>query len=426
MKKNNILSAIGPGLLFASSAIGTSHLVLSTRAGAHHGLIFIWIILAALILKYPFFEFGPRYANATGVSILNGYKAQGKWAIYLFAFIIFISMFAVTGAVSAVSAGLLGTIIGLDMKNMPYIVAGLMLLTGSLLVIGRYKILDSLIKIISVVLLVSISIAFFAVLWKGPVTPVTDFTPNNNLLEGTGLILLVSLIGWMPSGMEVSAMSSIWTVEKIKSANYHPTLKESNFDFNLGYIFTTILAILFLVIGANTVYGTGELLTGNASQFSNKLLQIFVANLGEWAFPVLGITAFLTIYGTLITAWDAFARSFVASLRVIKFSTLTDNAEQQKFVNKFYNLLLPIIGIGGFLLFTQFTGQMVALLEVATIISFLAAPIIAFLNLKAIKSDIIPSSHRPPKWMIILSYIGLVVMTIFTLYYIWYLTQNGH
>ena len=77
------LKSLGPGLLFASTAIGTSHLVLSTRAGAHHGLIFIWIILAALILKYPFYEFGPRYANATGYSLLKGYKDQGN-GLYLY------------------------------------------------------------------------------------------------------------------------------------------------------------------------------------------------------------------------------------------------------------------------------------------------------------------------------------------------------
>ena len=43
-----LLKTIGPGLLFASSAIGTSHLVLSTRAGATHGMVYFWIILIAL------------------------------------------------------------------------------------------------------------------------------------------------------------------------------------------------------------------------------------------------------------------------------------------------------------------------------------------------------------------------------------------
>ena len=59
----SLVKSIGPGLLFASTAIGTSNLVLSTRAGAEHGVIFLVIIFFALLLKYPFYEFGPRYAT---------------------------------------------------------------------------------------------------------------------------------------------------------------------------------------------------------------------------------------------------------------------------------------------------------------------------------------------------------------------------
>lgn len=62
----NLARTIGPGLLFASSAIGTSHLVLSTRAGAHHGMIYFWIIIAAMICKYPFYEFGTRCRKRIG------------------------------------------------------------------------------------------------------------------------------------------------------------------------------------------------------------------------------------------------------------------------------------------------------------------------------------------------------------------------
>ncbi len=165
-KANSLLKTIGPGLLFASSAIGTSHLVLSARAGAHHGMIFVWIILGALILKYPFFEFGPRYANATGHSLVKGYKDQGVWAIVLFMLVIFINMFAVTGAVSAVCAGLLSTMMGMSNIPMPLLVGAILAITAILLLLGRYTALDYFIKIVSIVLLVTVFIAFFAVLFK--------------------------------------------------------------------------------------------------------------------------------------------------------------------------------------------------------------------------------------------------------------------
>ncbi len=432
----HLLKILGPGLLFASSSIGTSHLVLSTRAGAHHGMIFIWVILAALLLKYPFYEFGPRYANATGHSLLKGYKDQGKWAVVLYLAIIFISMFAVVGAVGAVSAGLLSTMYGMEAIPMPYLLAGILILTGLLLLIGRYAALDNIIKLISIVLLVTVFTAFVAVLLKGPIAPAADFVPNYNILEGAALALLVSLVGWMPSGMEASAMNSIWVVDKIRATDYHPSLKETLFDFNLGYIFTAVLAFMFLTIGAFTVYGSGELLEGNSTQFSNKLLAVFTSNLGDWAYPVIALAAFGTIYGTLITAWDAFTRSFARGLGVLKYELTFDtsnsneklaySAAQEQFLTRMYNIFLPLIGLGGFILFTQFTGSMIAILEMATIFSFIAAPLISFLNLRAIQSKRIPESHRPPSWMLVLSYVGLIAMSVFAIYYLFAMPTGEH
>ena len=39
--KGNLWKAIGPGLIWAGAAIGVSHLVQSTRAGADYGFQFI-------------------------------------------------------------------------------------------------------------------------------------------------------------------------------------------------------------------------------------------------------------------------------------------------------------------------------------------------------------------------------------------------
>ena len=55
-KFQHFLKTVGPGILFASTAIGVSHLVQSTRAGANFGFALLPFILAANIFKYPFFE----------------------------------------------------------------------------------------------------------------------------------------------------------------------------------------------------------------------------------------------------------------------------------------------------------------------------------------------------------------------------------
>jgi len=114
MNISKIYKSLGPGLLYAGAAVGVSHLVQSTRAGAGYGFDLIWILLLANVLKYPFFEFAPRYANSTGKSLVDGYHKIGKWALVLFAILTITTMFAITGAVSLVTAGLLGSLLGVN------------------------------------------------------------------------------------------------------------------------------------------------------------------------------------------------------------------------------------------------------------------------------------------------------------------------
>ena len=56
--KKSFLQSLGPGLLFAGAAIGVSHLVQSTRAGAEYGFGLIWALLLVHLFKYPFFSLG--------------------------------------------------------------------------------------------------------------------------------------------------------------------------------------------------------------------------------------------------------------------------------------------------------------------------------------------------------------------------------
>ena len=110
MAKRNILKAIGPGLLWAGAAIGVSHIVQSTRAGANFGFELIWLIIIANILKYPFFEFAPRYAASTGETLIDGYKRLGKWAVYLYGIITVLTMFFLMTAVTIVTAGVFANV----------------------------------------------------------------------------------------------------------------------------------------------------------------------------------------------------------------------------------------------------------------------------------------------------------------------------
>ena len=155
---------LGPGILFASTAIGVSHLVQSTRAGASYGFGLLFFIIIANLFKYPFFEFASRYANSTETSIIDGYKKLGSWVLWSYLIITLISMFFITSAVGAVTSGFLQNLFqttGYGIWN--HII--LFLVCGSILSFGKYDSLDSLIKIIGFTLLVSTLLAFILVLF---------------------------------------------------------------------------------------------------------------------------------------------------------------------------------------------------------------------------------------------------------------------
>ena len=111
----NQIRALGPGLLWAGAAIGVSHLVQSTRAGAIYGFSLVGIVLIANILKYPFFEYGPRYAAATGKSLLDGYRELGNWAMVIFLLLTFGTMFTIQAAVTIVTSGLAAHLFGVSL-----------------------------------------------------------------------------------------------------------------------------------------------------------------------------------------------------------------------------------------------------------------------------------------------------------------------
>jgi Mn2+/Fe2+ NRAMP family transporter len=106
MNLNKIGRRLGPGILFAASSVGTSHLVQSTRAGADYGLMMWGIILFAMFVRYPAYRFGAEYAAATGRTLIDSYFRQGRWAITIFSIEVLVNMFIATAAIALVTSGI--------------------------------------------------------------------------------------------------------------------------------------------------------------------------------------------------------------------------------------------------------------------------------------------------------------------------------
>ncbi|MCO6359873.1 NRAMP family divalent metal transporter [Roseivirga pacifica] len=407
-QRKQLLKAFGPGILFASTCIGVSHLVQSTRAGADYGFELVIFIILANLFKYPFFEFGSRYAAATGKNLLEGYLKEGKWVLWLYFIISLVSMFTVTAAVTFVTAGMLNNLLGIDFN--PTYMSGLILLFCTVvLMLGKYHLLDTLLKIIGSVLLISTLVAFFGVLGKGRITPIEGFIPQE-LFERNGIIFLIALMGWMPTAVDLSTWNSIWAVEKMKDNGGQSNLKNILFDFNFGYIITAVLALCFLTLGAYVMYGSGEELSSNSTVFSDQVVSLYTNALGSWAYPVIAIAAFSTMFSTTITVVDGYGRSMGETLRILFF--------RQKNSKTMYYGTMVLVSAMAFLFIAYLSSNLKDLVDLATTFSFVVAPLIAWINYKVIMSKQIASEFRPKPWLKTLAISGLIFLTAFAIIYL--------
>lgn len=407
-----IVKNLGPGLLFASMAIGTSHLVLSTKAGAQYGWLMVIPIILANVLKYPFFEFGIRYTNVTGKSLIEGYRQRGEGYLWLYALITLATGIATPAALCSITAGLFINLVGLESVSISFIAVGLFIINSIILIIGKYKFLENTLKFLIPILFVALLATTALVINDGSVSTISNFEPPEVFNE-LGILFIITLIGWMPTAVEASSWLSLWSVEKYKIDGAKPPLKEALQEFNLGYILTAILAIFFLIIGCMTLYGSGTVLSGNAITFSDQVINIFTTHIGEWAYVFIAISAFATMYSTCLTNHDATAR---VSLDII--GLLAD--EHEKFTGKrFYAIGIIVISIISIIVLYTLSSNMGLILAVATTISFVLAPIVGYMNLKNVTSSDLPENYKPKKPLRFLTYIGITFLSLLAIYYGW-------
>ncbi len=412
-KLSRFSKTAGPGILFASTAIGVSHLVQSTRAGADFGLMILGFVIVVTLLKYPFFEYGSRYANSTHTSIIDGYKKLGKPALWLYFILTIASMFFVTGAVGFVAAGFFENLFGIDFLG-EWTIIILFLICVSILAVGKYKILDSLIKIIVIVLVVSTVSAFLFALHNGPIEPVVGFEPKE-LWNASGIFFLLALMGWMPTAIDLSSWNSLWTLERMKQTNYKPKLKETLFEFRLAYLITGILAVMFVTLGTFIFYGSGEELPNNNSLFANKVVSLYTQTIGDWSYIIIAASAFTVMFGTIIAVLDGYSRSLQRTVELI----FTE--KEDKISTKFrplYVIFLLVIAVGALVIIFQFENNLKELVDFATVLSFLIAPVIAIFNFRLVTGKYLAKESQPSMLLKILSFAGIIFLSGFAIVFV--------
>lgn len=403
--KSSYWTSFGPGLVWAATSIGVSHLVQSTRAGATAGFALVGIIVFALVLKYPFFEYGARYAAATGKSLVEGYRGIGRWALWMYLSISVVTAIASMSAVLMFTAYLTSFAFGQAWPPAAT-AAGLMVVCGGLLWVGRYKGLDLTIKILLAFLFVSTIAAAIATAPRADLSTLRLF-PVDLIGKAVPFAFLLALVGWMPSPVDVSVWSSLWTLAKDKTTGVRASVATARRDFLIGYVGTGVLALAFVTLGATVLYQAEVTLSDSGAVFSTQLVDLYSQTLGAWSRPLVLVAAVTTMFSTTLAVLDGFPRAIA---RTVSNLRAPDHSGVPPSVPGLYWGIMVVLAVIACLVILLFVGSLTSMVDFATIVSFLTAPVLGYLNFKAITSRDVPEEHRPGRGMMVWSWVGLALL----------------
>ncbi len=398
------LARLGPGLLYAGAAVGVSHLVQSTRAGAAYGFSMIAVVILANVLKLPFFKAGPLYAAHSGKSLLESFHQEGKAAILLFYGITLSTMFAVQAVVTLITASVLAYIFNL---NFPLwvIAAAILSICGALLLIGHYQWLNNTMKWVIILLAVTSVITLLAAMAQ--YSPPSETLLPFSFLDQTDVFFLIALVGWMPAPLDIALWHSEWTLADKGKGEAQQQIRRTDFDFKVGYWGTTFLAATFVALGAIMLRGRGIELPNSGAAFAGEVIGMYTKTIGSWAFVLIAIAAFTTMFSTTLTVLDAYPRVLGKAISL--------SFPKQKWLSH-YSLWLLITIMGALFVLIFQLDNMKQLVDFATTISFLTAPILAsmiYYAVKKLKQPIFSKFENGLAWA------GIIFLYFFSFYYLW-------
>jgi len=395
----SFLKRLGPGLLFAGAAIGVSHIVQSTRAGAMYSFELIGVVILANLLKLPILEMGVRYPLETREHLLHGYHKLGKAYLLFFLLITLCTMFIIQAAITVVTSGILMLFLPVG-SNILIVAIFVLIIATCILILGKYSFLDTFVKFIIINLSLTCILATALSFKLYDSSKVSYLFNHFDFSKTSDLLFLMALIGWMPAPVDTSVWQSLWYEQK---RDY----KNAFFDFHIGYWTTTFLAILFLCLGALVMFTKGDSFSPQAVGFAGELVNIFVESIGQWSKPIIAFACLATMISTTLTCLDAYPRVLAAIYKEFK---------GVKAYN-LYNTSLALTVVGTILVSYFFMKNMKQMVDFATLISFLVTPVIGFFNFKLFR--MLKKDTKYDGFINIVFIISLIFFSLFTMYFIY-------
>jgi Mn2+/Fe2+ NRAMP family transporter len=232
------------------------------------------------------------------------------------------------------------------------------------------------------------------------------------LMTAGGIAFLLALVGWMPIPIEVAAWHSLWTRERAQQTGQLLSVRNAIIDFRIGFLGATVLACAFVLLGATLMHASGLRFADSAVAFSAQLVDLYARNFGAWSRPVIAVAALSAMFSTTLAVADAYPRVLSALLRVARHGAQDPPDLPGR---RSYLAALVIVSAGALLILYRAGAGFTRLIDFATTLSFLSAPLLAWITLRAVTGPHMPVAARPGRGLLALAWISLAFGVAFSM-----------
>ena len=163
------------------------------------------------------------------------------------------------------------------------------------------------------------------------------------------------------------------------------------------------------------MFGSTNEFASSGSAFASQLVELYTSTLGDWAYWIIIICAFTAMFSPTLTVTDAYPRTCSHLFNLDRL----DRPEDIPWYSSYRGLLVIISFFS--LVILYFAGSnFIFMVDLATSVSFLTAPVFAIINFKLIYSAHFPKDKRPPTWIKWLSWGGMFFIISFAvIFMVW-------
>ena len=418
---SGVIRLIGPGLILASSIVGSGELIATTVLGAENGYILLWLIILSCLVKTVVQNELGRYAIGTGRTTLEAFddvpgpRFKVSWLVWMWCAMVTFTLFQVGAMLGGIAEILNRAIPGVPITAFVWTLAAL---SVGLLIAGKYVLVER-IAMGLVVSFTALTVSCCFLLFKLP-----QYFDWGNVITGLsfqppegGWGTAVAAFGITGVGATELVMYPYWCIEKgyAQSTGKRDDspgwtqralgwIRVMGFDVMFSMVIYTFATIAFYFLGAGILKGMG--LVPQGSEMIRVLSNLYTETLGEWSLTLFMVGAFAVLYSTVFASTAAHCRVWADLLGMLGIYDKSNYALRLRAVRIMVVVLLVVPCF-----YFMWVKEPVLMVKIGGIAQAIMLPVIGGFAVY-LRYKHMPTTILPKPWITLMLWVSAVLMAL--------------